>query len=52
VNVEQYGGHSETLVPLIAADYKCQTGTDSTGGHGYVAERRYVTIPCHFGDVG
>ena len=35
VNVEQYGGHSETLVPLISADGKCQTDTESTGGNGY-----------------
>jgi hypothetical protein len=57
VNVEQYGGHSEVLVPLMAVVYKCQTDTKSTGGNDYcqpqaVAERCDVAIPCHVGVVG
>jgi len=57
MNVEQYGGQSETLVLLIAADCNYQTDTDSTGGNGYgqpqaVAVRCYVAIPCHVGVVG
>jgi len=57
VNVEQYDGHSETLVPPIAVVCKCQTDTNSTGGNGYgqpqaVAEWRDVAIPCHVGFVG
>jgi len=57
VNVEQYGRHSEVLVPVIAVVCKCQTDTDSTGGNDYgqpqaVAERCDVGIPCHVGFVG
>jgi len=56
VNVEQYGGVSEVLVPVMAVVCKCQTGTKGTDGNGYgqpqaVAERCEVTIPCHFGVV-
>jgi len=57
VNVEQYDGHREVLVPLMAAVCKCQTGTDSTGSNGYgqpqaVAERCDVAIPFHVGVAG
>jgi len=57
VNVEQYVGHSEVLVPLMAVVCKCQTDTYSTGGDGYgqpqaVAERCDVAIPCHVGVAG
>jgi hypothetical protein len=57
VNVEQYGGHSVVLVPLMAVVRKCQTDTDSTGSNGYgqpqaVAERCDVAIPWHVGVVG
>jgi hypothetical protein len=57
VNVEQYGGNSEVLVPLMAVVCKCQTDTNSTGGNCYgqpqaVTERCDVTIPCHFGVPG
>jgi len=56
VNVEQYGGQSEVLVPLMAAVCKCQTDTKNTGSNGYgqpqaVAERCDVAIPCHVGVV-
>jgi len=56
VNVEQYGGQSEVLVPVMAVVCKCQTDTKSTGGNGYgqpqaVAERCDVTITCHVGVV-
>jgi len=52
VNVEQYGGHREVLVLLMAAVCKYQRDTDSTGSNGCsqpqsVAERCDVTIPCH-----
>jgi hypothetical protein len=52
VNVEQYGGHSEVLVPVMAVVCKCQTDTGSTGCNGYgqpqaIAERCDVAIPCH-----
>jgi len=57
VNIEQYGGHSEVLVPLMAVVYKCQTHTTSTGGNSYgqpqvVAERCDVATPCHIIFVG
>jgi hypothetical protein len=56
VNVEQYGGKREVLVPLMAAVCKCETDTDSTGGNGYgqpqaVAKWCDVAIPSHFGFV-
>ena len=56
VNVEEYGGHGEALVSLMAVVCKCQTNTKSTGGSGYgqphaVAERCDVAIPCHVGVV-
>ena len=35
VNFEQYGGHIEVFVPLMAVVCKCQTDTNSTGGNGY-----------------
>ena len=57
VNIEQYGGNSEPVVPLMAVVCKCQTDTNSNGGNGYcqphtVAERCDVTVPCHVGIVG
>ena len=57
VNIEQYGGHSKVLVPLIAVVYKCQTHTTSTGGNSYgqpqiVAERCDVATPCYVVFVG
>jgi hypothetical protein len=57
VNIEQYGGHSEVLVAVMAAVCKCQADCDSTGSNGYgqpqaVAERCDVAIPCHIGVVG
>ena len=57
VNVEQYGGQSEVLVPPMAVDCQCQTDTDSTDSNSYgqphaVAERCDVAIPCHVGVVG
>ena len=57
VNIEQYGGHSEVLVPLMAVFCKCQTHTTSTGGNSYdqlqvVAERCYVATPCYVIFVG
>ena len=57
VNVEEYGGHSEGLVPLMAVVYKCQADTKSTGDNDYgqpqaVAERFHVAIPCQVGVVG
>ena len=57
LNVEEYGGHSEVVVPLMPVVCKCQTDTDSAGGDGYgqpqaVAERCDVAIPCHVGVVG
>ncbi len=52
MNVEQYGGQSEVLVPLTAVVHKCQTDTDSTGGDGYgqpqaVAKRCDEKVPCY-----
>jgi len=57
VNVEEYGGYSEVLVPLMTVVYKYQTDSKSTGDNGYgqpqaVAERCDVAIPCHVGVVG
>ena len=57
MNVEQYGEHSEVLIPLTAVVYKCQTDTDNTDGKGYghpqaVAKRCDVTVPCYVGVVG
>jgi hypothetical protein len=57
VNVEQYGGHSEVVVGLMAEVCKCQTDTKCTRCKGYgqpqaVAERCDVAIPCHVGVVG
>jgi hypothetical protein len=57
VNVEEYGGHSEGLVPLMAVVYKCEADAKYTGDNGYsqpqaVAERRDVAIPCYVGVVG
>ena len=57
VNIWQYGGHSEVLVPLMAVVYKCQTHTTSTGGNRYdqlqvVAEKCDVAIPCYVVFVG
>ena len=57
VSIEQYGGHSEVLVPLMAVVYKCQTDTTTTGGNSYgqpqvVAERCDVATPCYVVFVG
>jgi len=57
MNVEDYDGHGEALVSLMAVVCKCQTNTKNTGGNGYgqphaVAERCDVAIPCHVGVVG
>ena len=57
VNIGQYGGHSEVLVPIMAVFCKCQTDTMSTGGKSYgqphvVAERCYVATPCYVIFVG
>ena len=57
VNVEQYGGPSETLVPLMAVVCKCQADTSCTGDNGYgqpqaVVERCDEAIPCHVRIVG
>jgi len=57
LNVEEYGGHSKALLPLMAVDCKCQTDTENTGSNGYshpqaVAERCEVAIPCHIRVVG
>ena len=57
MNVEQYGGQRDFLVPLMAVVCKCQTDTDSTGSNGCgqpqaVAERCDVAIPCHVGVAG
>ena len=57
MNVEQYGGHSEALILLMAVVCKCQTDTDSTGGNGYgqpqaVTEWCNIAIPYHVGVVG
>jgi len=35
VNVEQYGGHSEVVVGLMAEVCKCHTDTKGTSGNGY-----------------
>jgi hypothetical protein len=53
VNVEQYRGHGEVVVGLIADVCKCQRDTKGTCGNGYgqpqaVTERCDVAIPCHF----
>jgi len=34
VNVEQYGGHSEALIPVMAVVCQCQADTESTGCNG------------------
>jgi len=57
VNVEEYGGHREVLVPLVAVICKCQADTYSASGNGYgqpqaVAKRCDVAIPCHVGVAG
>jgi len=57
VNVEQYGGHRQVLLPLMAVVCKCQADTYNTGGNGYgqpqaVTERFDVAIPCHIGVAG
>jgi len=57
VNVEQYGGHRQVLLPLMAVVCKCQADTYSTGGNGYgqpqaVTERFDVAIPCHIAVAG
>jgi hypothetical protein len=57
VNIGQYGGHSEVLVPLMAVVYKCQSHTTNTGGNSYdqphvVAERCDVATPSYFVFVG
>jgi len=57
VNIEQYGGRSEVLVPFMAVVYRCQTDTNSTGGNSYgqpqvLAVRCDVTIPCYVVFVG
>ena len=57
MNVEEYGGRGEALIPLVAVVYKYQTNTKSAGGNGYgqpqaVAEGCDVAIPCHVGVVG
>jgi hypothetical protein len=56
MNVEQYGGQREFLVPVMTAVCKCQEDTTSTGDNGYgqpqaVTERCDVAIPCHVGIV-
>jgi len=57
VNMEQYGGHFEALVPLMAVVYKCQKDTTTTGSNSYgqpqvVAERCDLAIPCYVVFVG
>ena len=57
LNVEQYGGQREVLVPLMAVVCKCQTNTDNTGGNSYgqpqvVTERCDIAIPRHVGVAG
>jgi len=57
VNVEQYGGHSEVLLPVMAVICKCQTDSKSTDGNDYgqphaVTERCDVAIPCHIRFAG
>jgi len=57
VNVEQYGGHCETLISALVVVCKGQTDTKRTGGNGYdhpqaEAERCDVAIPSHVGFVG
>lgn len=52
MNVEEYGGKGEAVVPLIAVVCKFHGDADSTGSNGYgqpqaVAERRDIAIPCH-----
>ena len=50
MNVEQYAGEGEVLVPLMSVVCKCQTDTDRTDGNGYgqpqaIAERCDEAIP-------
>jgi hypothetical protein len=57
VNIEQYCGYIEVLVPLMAVFCKCQTDTTNRGGKSYgqpqvVAERCDVATPCHVLFVG
>ena len=57
MNVEQYGGQRDFLVPLMAVVCKRQADTYSASGNGYgqpqaVAERCDVAIPCHVGVFG
>ena len=57
LNIEQYGGQREVLVPLMAVVCKCQTNTDNTGGNSYgqpqvVTERCDIAIPRHVGVAG
>jgi len=57
MNVEQYVGHSEVVVGLMAEVCKCQADTKGTCGKGYgqpqaVAKRCDVAIPCHVAVVG
>ena len=57
MNVEQYGGQSEVLVPLMSVVCKCQTDTDRTDGNGYgqpqaVVLRCDVMILCQVGVFG
>jgi hypothetical protein len=56
-HVEEYGGQSDALVPLLDIVCKCQTDTKDTNSNGYdqpqaVAERCDIAIPCHVGVVG
>jgi len=51
VNIEQYGGQSEVLVPFTAVVYRFRQ-TRRTGGNSYgqtqvLAVRCDVAIPCH-----
>jgi len=57
VNIEQYGGEREVLVPLMAVVCKCQTDTDNAGGNDYgqpqaVVKWCDVAVPYHVGVVG
>jgi len=56
-HVEQYGWHSEALVPIMTILCKCQTDAENTNSNGYgqpqtVAERCDVAIPRHIRVVG
>jgi hypothetical protein len=57
MNVEEYGGHCEVLVLLMAVVYNCQRDSKCTGNNSYgqpqaVAERCDVATPFHVRVVG